>query len=115
MKEEVDETQMKKGEDEDNLTWKDKKFITVMVVMTVGFSLRGGEYPGCVFATLKQIISGFIYGFGMVFLFIGLTKKTFKYNPTKVQITRWIAALTALFAFSEFAHEGYLMLTGQIF
>ncbi len=95
-------------------TWEDKKFIAAMIVVTIGFSLRGGEFPGCVLASLRQILSAFIYGFGVVFLFIGMTKKTFKYNTTKVQIVRWALGLAAIFAFSEILHEAFLVYTGQI-
>jgi len=95
-------------------SWEDKKFIAAMTIVTIGFSLRGGEFPGCVFASLRQMFSAFIYGFGIVFLFIGMTKKTFKYNPTKVQIIRWALALAAIFAFSEILHEAFLVFTGQM-
>ncbi len=97
-----------------SLTWEDTKFLIAMTVVTIGFSLRGGDMPGAVWATLKQIFVSFFYGFGVVFLFIGLTKKMFKYNPTKVSITKWAFALAAIFAVSQFFHEGYLMLTGQM-
>ena len=95
-------------------TWEDIKFILAMSVVTIGFSLRGGEMPGAIWATLRQIFVSVFYGFGMVFFFIGLTKKMFKYKTTKVNIVRWAFALAALFAVSQFFHEGYLILTGQM-
>ncbi len=94
--------------------WEDKKFIAAMSVVAIGFSLRGGEFPGCLLASLRQMLSAFVYGFGIVFLFIGMTKKTFKYNPTKVQIVRWAVALAAIFALSELLHEAFLVFTGQM-
>lgn len=96
------------------LTWEDKKFLLAMTVVIIGFSLRGGEFPGSVFTTLRGIFVSIFYGFGLVFLFIGLTKKTFKYNPTKIQIIKWAFAMGAIFAVSQFFHEGYLMITGQM-
>ncbi len=105
--------EIKKDVEQIQVSGKDKKAIFVMIFVAIGFSIRGGSFPGCVSATLLQIASCFIYGFGMVFLFIGLTKKTFKYNPTKIQIIRWAVTLAAIFAFSEMLHEGYLILTDQ--
>jgi len=102
------------SQEKPRFTWEDIKFLIAMTVVTIGFSLRGGEMPGAIWATLRQIFVSIFYGFGTVFLFIGLTKKTFKYNPTKVHIVKWAFALAAIFAVSEFLHEGYLMLTGQI-
>ncbi len=104
----------KKDSEKTKISGKDKKAIIAMIVIAIGFSIRGGSFPGCVSATLLQIASCFIYGFGMVYLFIGLTKKTFKYNPTKIQIIRWAVTLAAIFAFSEMLHEGYLILTHQL-
>ncbi len=54
-----------------------------------------------------------MYGIFIVMLFIGLTKKPLKYNPTKKQIIKWIIFMAAFFAVSQFIHEGFLMLTGQ--
>ena len=101
-------------EEEPGFTWEDKKFIAAMTIVAVGFSLRTGEFPGCVFASLRQILSAFLYGFGIVFLFIGMTKKTFKYNTTKVQIVRWSVALAAIFAFTGVLHAAFLVFTGQM-
>ncbi len=103
-----------KQEKEIGFTWEDKKFIAAMTVVAIGFSIRTGEFPGCVLASLRQVLSAFVYGFGIVFLFIGMTKKTFKYNPTKVQIVRWAVGLAAIFALSELVHEVFLVLTGQM-
>jgi len=101
-------------EEKAGFTWEDKKFIIAMTFVAAGFSLRGGEFPGCILASLRQMLSAVIYGFGIAFLFIGLTKKTFKYNVTKVQIVRWAVALAAIFAFSELLHEAFLVFTGQM-
>ena len=120
MNEEKEEIQItlqketKKDSEKTKVSSKDKKTIIAMIVIAIGFSIRGGSFPGCVSATLLQIASCFIYGFGMVYLFIGLTKKTFKYNPTKIQIIRWAVTLAAIFAFSEMLHEGYLIYTHQL-
>ncbi len=109
-----EETTGKEDEKRAGFTWEDKKFVAAMTVAAIGFSLRGGDFPGCILASLRQILSSFVYGFGIVFLFIGMTKKTFKYNPTKVQIVRWAVALAAIFAFSEILHEAFLVFTGQM-
>ncbi len=114
LKEETENEQIGPQEKKIVFTGQDKRTIIAMVIVAIGFSIRGGAFPGCVFATLLQIAASFIYGFGLVFLFIGMTKKTFKYNPTKVQIIKWVVTLAAIFAFSEMLHEGYLMLTGQL-
>jgi hypothetical protein len=106
--------QIEQQEQKEKVSATDKRSIILMSIVAIGFSIRGGEFPGCVWATLMQVIACFIYGFGMVFFFIGLTKKTFKYNTTKIQIIRWAVTLAAIFAFSEMVHEGYLIMTGQM-
>ncbi len=108
------EKEKDKKETKASFNWEDIKFLIAMSVVTIGFSLRTGQMPGALWATLKQIFVSIFYGFGTVFLFIGLTKKMFKYNPTRVNIVKWAFALAAIFAVSQFFHEGYLMLTGQI-
>ena len=98
----------------DNFTREDIKFLVAMAVVTIGFSIRTGEFLGALLASLKQLFIGVFYGFGVVFIFIGLTKKMFKYNPTKVQIIKWAFLLAAIFAVSQFFHEAFLMMTGQM-
>ncbi len=106
-----------KGDDEDRgkrFTREDIKFILTMLGVTFLFSVRGGEMPGALAATFQQVFLSVFYGFGTVFLFIGLTKKMFKYDPTRVQIVRWAMGLALFFAVSQFMHEGFLMYTGQM-
>lgn len=55
----------------------------------------------------RQLLVSFLYGFGIVYLFIGLTKKIFKYNPTRVHIIKWATSLAALVAASQFVQEVY--------
>lgn len=66
---------------------------------------------------LRQLLVCFLYGFGIVYLFIGLTKKMFKYNPTRISIIKWAASLAALVAASQFiqgVYQTYLeVLKGQ--
>ncbi len=95
-------------------TWEDTKFTLAMAVVTVGFSIRTGDFPGALWATLRQVFVSVFYGFGTVFLFIGLTKKIFKYEATWVHIVKWAFALAALFAVSELMHEVFMVLTGQM-
>jgi len=109
-KDKIESEKGKKAE----FSWEDKKFIAAMTVVAIGFSLKTGEFPGCVIESVKQILGAFIYGFGVVFLFIGMTKKTFKYNPTKVQIVRWAVALAAIFSFTNLLHQAFLVFTGQL-
>ena len=56
---------------------------------------------------VRQLLVCFLYGFGIVYLFIGLTKKMFKYNPTRVHIIKWATSLAALVAMSQFVQEVY--------
>ncbi|GEM_PF-868356 len=97
----------------------DIKFLLAMFVVSVGFTLRGGELPGAVWATFRGLGVCYFYGMGTTFLFIGVAKamsrisnREFTYN--RVQFLRWMFALAALFAVSQFFHEGYLIYTGQI-
>ena len=92
----------------------DINFILTMLALTFLFSVRGGEMPGAVLATLQQVFVSVFYGLGTVFLIIGVTKKMFKYDPTRVQIVRWAMGLALFFAVSQFMHEGFLLYTGQM-
>jgi len=77
--------------------------VVVMVLMTLFFSRQAGS----MIEILKQLLVCFLYGFGIVYLSIGLTKKMFKYNPTRVQIIKWATSLAALVAVSQFAQDVY--------
>lgn len=92
----------------------DRSFVLAMLGLAFLFSVRGGEMPGAVVATLRQVFMAVFYGFGTVFLIIGVTKKMFKYNPDRVQIVRWAVGLAVFFAVSQFIHEGFLLYTGQM-
>jgi glucan phosphoethanolaminetransferase (alkaline phosphatase superfamily) len=74
-----------------------------MVLVTLFFSGKAGSMA----EILKQLLVSFLYGFGIVYLFIGLTKKMFKYNPNLVQIIKWATSLAALVAVCQFAQEVY--------
>ncbi len=105
------------GEDDGKgkkFTRDDINFILSMLGLTFLFSVRGGELPGAFSATLYQVFVSVFYGFGTIFLIIGVTKKMFKYDPTRVQIVRWAMGLALFFAVSQFMHEGFLMYTGQM-
>jgi hypothetical protein len=43
-----------------------------------------------------------IYSIATVLIIIGLTKKMFKYNPTRKQVIKWAFVLAAVCAVSEF-------------
>ncbi len=92
----------------------DINFILTMLGLTLVFSVRGGDIPGAIASSLQQVFVSVFYGFGTVFLFIGLTKKMLKYDATRVQIVRWAMGMALFFAVSQFIHEGFLMYTGQM-
>jgi uncharacterized membrane protein YtjA (UPF0391 family) len=77
--------------------------VIVMVLATLFFSGKAGTTA----EILRQLLVSFLYGFGIVYLFIGLTKKMFKYNPTRLQIIKWATSLAALVAVSQFLQEVY--------
>ena len=91
----------------------DYRFLGAMLLLVTMFSLRQGSFGDALWMTLKQVFLSFFYGLGTVYLIIGMTKKMFKYDPTRVQIVRWAAGLAAFFAVSQFIHEGFLIYTGQ--
>ncbi len=91
----------------------DYQFVAVMLFLVTIFSIRQGAFADALLMTLKQVFLSFFYGLGTVYLIIGMTKKMFKYDPTRVQIVRWAAGLAAFFAVSQFIHEGFLIYTGQ--
>jgi hypothetical protein len=74
-----------------------------MGLATLFFSSKAGS----VIEIVRQLLVCFIYGFGIVYLFVGLTKKMFKYNPTRVQIIKWAASLAALVAVCQFVQDVY--------
>ncbi|MEA1992121.1 MAG: hypothetical protein U9N58_08005 [Thermodesulfobacteriota bacterium] len=55
----------------------------------------------------RQLLVCFLYGFGIVYLFIGLTKKMFKYNPTRVNIIKWATSFAALVAVCQLLQGVY--------
>jgi len=55
----------------------------------------------------QQLLVSFLYGFGIVYLFIGLTKKMFKYNPTRIHIIKWATSFAALVAVCQFMQGVY--------
>ncbi len=101
-------------QDKNKTKKEDMKFIAAMLFLTVLFSVRKGEVSDMILDTLRGVFVCIFYGVGTVFLIIGITKKAFKYHPTRMQIMKWAAALAAFFAVSQFVHEGFLMLTGQM-
>ena len=76
--------------------------VIFMVLTTLAFSRQ----PEIV-QTLRQLLVCIFYGFGIVYLFIGLTKKMFKYNPTNVKIVKWAVSLAALVAVTQFLQDVY--------
>jgi len=95
-------------------TRRDKTFVIEMVLLTLFFSMRRGPLMQATIHTLRDVFVSVFYSLAMVFIFIGLTKKTFKYNPTRVQIIKWTAGVAAFFSVSQFIHEAFLVLTHQL-
>ncbi len=94
-------------------TRKERIHIGVSVLLTLVFSIRGGEMPGALIMTLRYLFAFYLYGIVMVLIFVGLTKKMFKYEARKRNMILWVFYLAAFFAISQFMHEGFLMITGQ--
>ncbi len=99
---------------ENQWTKRDKIFVIEMVLITLLFSIRKGPLIHAAIHTLRDVFVSIFYSLAMVFIFIGLTKKTFKYNPTRVQIIKWTVGLAAFFSVSQFVHEAFLILTHQL-
>ncbi len=96
-------------------TKKDYFHIGLSIVITLIFSIRGGELPGAIFVTVRYLLAYYLYGVVMVLMFVGLMKKMFKYKPNKKKMVLWVFYIATFFAVTEMIHEGFLMLTGQEF
>ena len=94
-------------------TKKDYKDIGISVALTLLFAIRGGEMPAALIMTMRYLFAYYFYGLIMVLIFVGLTKKMFKYEAEKKKMILWMFYLAAFFAVSQFIHEGFLMITGQ--
>ncbi len=95
--------------------WHKKDILQVItyIIITLVCTIRKGPILKAALTTLRYLLAYYVYGIVIVMLFVGLTKKPLKYNPTKKQIIKWIIFMAAFFAVSQFIHEGFLMLTGQ--
>ena len=94
-------------------TKKDYLHIGISIFLTLVFSIRGGEVQGAVVMTIRYLFAYYLYGVVMVLIFVGLTKKMFKYEADKKKMILWVFYLAAFFAVSQFMHEGFLAITGQ--
>ncbi len=94
-------------------TGKDFFHLILFTLITLLFSIRGGQMPEAAWLTLRHIAAYVLYGLIMVLLFLGLTKKMFKLNPSRKKIIKWAFALAAIFSVNQFMHELFLALTGQ--
>lgn len=92
----------------------DYRSIFISIVLVLIFSLRKGSPQEVFVLLLKQLWAYSIYSIATVLIIIGLTKKMFKYEPTKPQIVKWAFCFAAFCAISQFLHELYLFVTGQI-
>ena len=95
-------------------TQKDTLEAVALVVLTVILSIRKGPFWESFFLSLRHILLYFMYGVAMVLIFVGVAKKTVKKQPGRVAMIKWAIGLGAFFAVSQFIHEGFLMLTGQL-
>ncbi len=94
-------------------TGKDFFHVAIFVVITFVFSVRGGPMPEAAWITIRHITAYLLYGFIMVMLFLGLTKKMLKLNPSRKKIIKWAFALAAMFSVNQMIHEFFLAVTGQ--
>ncbi len=95
-------------------TRKDSWQAAALVLLTILLSIRKGPFWEAFLISLRHILLYYLYGVAMVFIFVGLTKKTVKYKPNKATMVKWAIGLGAFFAVSQFVHEGFLMFTGQL-
>ncbi|MFO7760109.1 MAG: hypothetical protein ACQES8_02730 [Thermodesulfobacteriota bacterium] len=93
-----------------DLTKKDVAQCLGLAFVTVLFSLRGGEFWGAALITLRHVAAYFLFGFGLVFIFIALLNKTnlmekfFDSKPGKVQLVKWAIGISAFLAVYQFFH-----------
>ena len=99
---------------ENQWTRKDSWQAAALVLLTILLSIRKGPFWEALLISLRHILLYYLYGVAMVFIFVGLTKKTVKYKPNKAAMVKWAIGLGAFFAVSQFVHEGFLMFTGQM-
>ncbi len=110
----TESTEKKIKTDDKKWTGKDIRQAVVAVALTLLFAIRKGPFLHAFLITSKYLLAYYIYGIVIVMLFIGLTKKPFKYEPTKKQMIKWILFMAAFFSVTQFIHEGFLTLTGQL-
>jgi len=106
---------MEKQQKKQNEKWTGKDFfhVFIFIIITLVFSVRGGSMPDAAWISIRHIAAYVLYGFIMVMLFLGLTKKMLKLNPSRKKIIKWAFALAAMFAVNQMIHELFLALTGQ--
>lgn len=88
--------------------------VLAAVLITILFTLRMGSPMEVIKEMLRHLWAYAIYSTATVLIIIGLTKKIFKYKPTWKQIIKWAIFLAAFCAVTQFVHEGFLALTGQM-
>lgn len=96
---------MTKDAQETRFKRKDVLLIGTNILLTILFTLRKGPMETVIWDMAKRLWAYGIYSLATVLIIIGLTKKMFKYEPTKVQIVRWAAMFAAFAAISQFLHE----------
>ncbi len=95
-------------------THRDTAEAAALVLLTILLSIREGPFWEAFFISLRHILLYFLYGVGMVLIFVGLTKNTTLPRPGRVAMIKWAVGLGAFFAVCQFIHEGFLMVTGQM-
>ncbi|HID98621.1 MAG TPA: hypothetical protein EYP57_10635 [Thermodesulfobacteriaceae bacterium] len=95
-------------------TWTKKDILQVagLIMVSIVFSVRKGPPLESAVQTLRMIAISVFYGIGTVLIIVGMTKKMFKYNPSRKQIIKWGTGLAAFFAVSQFLHELFLYFSG---
>ena len=95
-------------------TRKDITEISIAILIIIMFTIRSGPLRETAIEMLHHLWAYAIYSIATVLIIIGLTKKMFKYRPTWRQIAKWAVFLAAFCAVTQFMHETFLMLTGQL-
>jgi hypothetical protein len=78
--------------------------VVFFLFRVVVFPVRQGplEVREVAVQMIRHLWAYTIYSIATVFIIIGLTKKMFKYSPTRKQVIKWAFVLAAVCAVSEF-------------
>lgn len=92
-------------------TRRDFAQVAILFLVVVFFLFRVAVFPlrqepwearEVAIQMIRHLWAYMIYSVATVLIIIGLTKKMFKYTPTRKQVIKWAFVLAALCAVSEF-------------